>query len=76
MKKFNELKKNDIIKVENYTLKIERYDKNRNHYFVEGKKTNDNATYISMLVTDEDYNKMDKTSRLYCTPFSKVSEVL
>lgn len=76
MKKFNELKENNIIKVEDYTLKVGRYDSNKNSYFVEGKKKNDYHRYISMLVTDEEYNKMDKISKLYCIPFSKVSEVL
>lgn len=76
MKKFNELKENNIIKVEDYTLKVGKYDKERNSYYVEGKKENDYATYISNLVTDEDYKKMDKISQLYCIPFSKVSEVL
>lgn len=76
MKKFNELRTNDIIKVEDYILKIWRYDKEKNSYYVEGKKANDYATYIANLVTDEDYNKMDRISKLFCIPFSKVSEVL
>ena len=76
MKKFNELKVNDIIKINDYTLKITSYNEQLKSYHLEGKKKNDYSTYLAMLVTEEDYNKMDKTSKLYCIPFNKVSEVL
>lgn len=76
MKKFNELKINNIVKVDDYTLKITSYNEQLKSYHLEGKKKNDCSTYLAMLVTEEDYNKMDKISKLYCIPFSKVSEVL
>lgn len=76
MKKFNELKTNNIIKVQGYTFKVTRYNEELKGYHLEGKKKNDCSTYLAMLVTEEDYNKMDKISKLYCIPFNKVSEVL
>lgn len=76
MKKFNELKINDIVKVNDYTLKITRYNEQLKGYHLVGKKDNDYSTYITLLVTEEDYNKMNNISKLYCIPFSKISEVL
>ena len=65
MKKFNELKVNDIIKINDYTLKITSYNEQLKGYHLEGKKKNDYSTYLAMLVTEENYNKMDKISKLY-----------
>ena len=76
MKKFNELKRNDIIKVQGYTFKVTRYNEELKGYHLEGKRDKDCSTVLAMLVTEEDYNKMDKISKLYCIPFNKVSEVL
>lgn len=76
MKKFNELKRNDIIKINDYTLKITSYNEELKGYHLEGKRDKDCSTVLAMLVTEENYNKMDKISKLYCIPFSKVSEVL
>nr|DAZ75989.1 MAG TPA: ATP synthase subunit alpha [Caudoviricetes sp.] len=76
MKKFEELKVNDTIKVNDYTLKITGYNKEFNGYYIEGRKNNDYNTYISLLVPSKQYNKMDEISKLYATPFNKVSEVL
>lgn len=76
MKKFSELKTNDIIKVNDYNLKITSYNEQLKGYHLEGKKKNDNVTYIGLLVTEEDYSKMDEINRLYCIPFNKNCEVL
>jgi hypothetical protein len=76
MKKFNELKINDIVKVNDYTLKVTKYNEQLKGYHLEGKKKNDCSTYIGMLISEEDYNKMDEISKLYCISFDKVSEVL
>lgn len=76
MKKFSELKTNDIIKVNNYNLKITSYNEQLKGYHLDGKKKNDNSTHIGLLVTEENYNKMDEISRLYCVPFNKNCEVL
>lgn len=76
MKKFNELKINDVVKVNDYTLKITSYNEQLKGYHLEGKKKNNHFTYLAILVTEEDYNKMDKISKFYCIPFNKVSEVL
>ena len=76
MKKFNEIKTNDIIKVQGYTFKVTRYNEKLKGYHLEGKRNKNYSTVLAMLVTEEDYNKMDKISKLYCIPFNKVSEVL
>ncbi|MBS7021212.1 MAG: hypothetical protein KH135_05070 [Firmicutes bacterium] len=77
MKKFNELNENDIIKIENYVLRVIKYNNEKNRYVVRGRKENNEFdTFLSYLVTDEEYEKMDAVTRMYCTPFSKVSEVL
>lgn len=79
MKKFNELKKNDIIKVEDYIFKITGYNEEYKSYYIEGKKINDNdsnSTYIMFLTTEEEYNKYDKWSKLHFIPFNEVSEVI
>lgn len=76
MKQFNELKTNDIIKIKDYILKITRYNEDLKGYHCEGKKENDFNTYLTLLVTEDDYNKLDKLSKLYCIPFNKDCEVL
>lgn len=76
MKKFEELKVNDIIKTNDYTLKVVGYNEQLKGYYLEGKKKNDCSTYLAMLATEEDYNKMDKISKLYCIPFNKIMEVI
>lgn len=76
MKNFNELKTNDLIKIKDYTLKITRYNEDLKGYHCEGKKKNDFNTYLTLLVTEEDYTKLDDVSRLYCVPFNKDCEVL
>lgn len=76
MKKFEELKVNDIIKTNDYTLKVVGYNEQLKGYYLEGKKKNDCSTYLAMLVTEEDHNKMDKISKLYCIPFNKIMEVI
>lgn len=76
MKKFNELKTNDIIKIKDYTLKIGRYNEELKGFYCEGKKKNDYNTYLTLLVSEENYNKIDKISRLYCTPFNNECEAL
>lgn len=72
MKKFNELKINDIIKVNDYTLKITRYNEQLKGYHLEGKRNKDYSTVLAMLVTEEDYSKLDEISRLYCIPFDNI----
>lgn len=76
MKKFEELKANDIIKTNDYILKVVGYNEQLKGYHLEGKKKNDCSTYLAMLVAEEDYNKMDKISKLYCIPFNKIMEVI
>lgn len=76
MKQFNELKTNDIIKIKDYTLKIGNYNEELKGYHCEGKKKNDYNTYLTLLVTEEDYNKKNKISKMYCTPFNNECEVL
>lgn len=76
MKEFNKLKTNDKIIVNDYILKVTGYSKEFKGYYIEGRKNNDYNTYIGLLVSDKQYNKMDKISQLYCIPFNKVSEVL
>lgn len=75
MKKINELKTNDIIKIKDYTLKVGRYNEELKGYHCEGKKKNDSATYLTLLVSEEAYNKLDKISKMYCTPFNNDCEV-
>lgn len=76
MKKFEELKVNDIVKTNDYTLKVVGYNEQLKGYHLEGKKKNDCSTYLAMLVTEEDYNKIDKISKLYYIPFNKIMEVI
>lgn len=75
MKNFNELKTNDTIKVLDYTFKITRYNEEIKGYHLEGKKHNETNTILAMLVTEENYSKMNEVSRLYCIPFNKYCEV-
>lgn len=76
MKKFNELKTNNKIIVNDYVLKVTGYNEEFKGYYVEGRKNNDYNTYIGLLVSNKQYNKMNKISKLYAIPFNKVSEVL
>ena len=75
MKKFEELKVNDKIIINDYITKITGYSNELNGYYIEGRKNNDYNTYISLLVPSKQYDKMDEISKLYCIPFNKVSEV-
>lgn len=75
MKKFNELKTNDTIKVLDYTFKVTRYNRDLKGYHLEGRKNKETNTILAMLVSEEDYSKMDKISRLYCIPFNEHCEV-
>lgn len=76
MKNFNELKTNDIIKVKDYTLKLGRYNEELKGFHCEGKKKNDYTIYLTMLVSEEDYAKLDSNSRWFCIPFNDNCEVL
>lgn len=76
MKQFNELKKGDIIKVENYIIKVGDYNEKYKAFYCEGKKINDYATYLTFLTTEEEYNKKDKWDKLHFIPFNKDCEVL
>ena len=75
MKKFNELKTNDLIKTQGYTFKVTRYNNDLKGYHLEGKRDKEPGTVLALLVTEENYSKMDEISRLYCIPFNKCCEV-
>lgn len=75
MQKFNSLKPNDKIIINDYILKITGYSEEFQGYYVEGKRNNDCNIYIGLLVSDLQYNKMDEISKLYAIPFNKICEV-
>ena len=72
--KFKELKKNDIIIINNLPYKVVDYIESLNGYMLEAHK--EGFTYISLLVDDEHYNQMNDIDKLFTMPFSKVSEMI
>ena len=77
---YNSLKEGDTFQIEGragtYNMKISSKITSQGAYSIEGRlttqeKATDENTYISMLVTDERYEKADVISRRYMVPLSK-----